>query len=161
MTAYTLPSADHVSHLFKGLLAADVAIRPQKKPLAITGPVAVAVYVAEDETPSAFLVCDVAAASYLGAALSLLPSAVVSDGIKKQTIDSSALDNFREVLNVGVNLFTHPQSRRLKLRDLLVPTKAAPLPADVQSAIRQASARLDLEVDVSRYGRGCVALAVA
>jgi hypothetical protein len=161
MAAYLLPSADSVTHLLKGLLAADVTVRRQTKPIQFAGPVAVAVYVAEDETPSAFLVCDLAAANYLGAALSLILPAVVTEGIKKQTIDSFALENLREVLNVAVNLFTHPRSRRLRLLDLFVSSKVRPLPGEVHAALRHASARLDLEVNVSRYGRGCVVAAVA
>jgi hypothetical protein len=159
MTHYVLPKPTDVVNMLGMLLAAEIKAQEQKKRSAIAPPAAVAIYIAEDETIAALSLCDLAGANYLGAALSLLPPAVVSEGVKTKTVSDAVLENLREVLNVCVSLYTHPQSRRLRLRDLIL-TASTPLPAEVTTALRQPAARLDLEIDVSRYGRGHLTLVV-
>jgi hypothetical protein len=159
MSSYQLPPPAQVLNLLKGLLGMPITVQEQKKAASPWTPAMAAVYVANDDTISALLLCDLAGANQLGAALSLLFPAVALENIKAKRICEATLENLREICNVGVNLFTQPGSPRLRLRDVLIAT-TAPLPADVQQATRKATSRLNLDVEVPRYGRGQLALAV-
>ncbi len=119
---------------------------------------AIAVYVDNQDQVVGLLVCTVAAAGYMGAALSLLPKSVADESIKRGALDEGLLDNFQEVANICSSLFTEYLGSRVHLKTVVA--KAAALPPEYKAFV-QSAMRTDVTVDVPNYGSGQVSIRIA
>ena len=98
-----------------------------------------------------------AAAGYLGAALSLLPKPVADEAIKKGTLDAGLLENFQEVANICSSLFTEYVGNRVYLKTVIA--KVVSPPADYKMFL-QSALRTDLMIEVPSYGSGPVSIRI-
>ena len=112
-----------------------------------------AVYVHDDGSPAGVWVSTVTFAASAGAALTGIQSAVVEGQIESDRLADMALDNFRELMNVGASLFNvdhAPHTRLLGLYQM----PHEPLPAGVADLMKSATAKLAMHVSIERYGEG-------
>ena len=101
---------------------------------------------------------DLELAAYAGAALSLLPVGIAKESIDDGAIEDNLLENFQEVLNVGVQWFTAKGNPRVVLAEVYTP--ATKLPDDVRLVMGAPADRLDVEAEVAGYGTGRTRLLV-
>jgi len=151
MSKYPLPESDQIKTLLHSILASPVEVKDASSIDASSLQVAAA-YATDDGDIGAVCLCDLGAANYLGAALTLIPPAVAGENAKAGRVDGPILENLHEVLNICVSLFASPHLPRLFLRDVAV--SGRDLPEDVPRALQEASGRLDVDVEVGRYGSG-------
>ena len=121
-------------------------------------PCAAAVYIDNQDQPVGLLICTLAAAGYLGAALSLLPKSVADDCIKKAVLDPALLENFQEVANICSSLFTEHIGTRVHLKTTVAKLTAPPpeFKAFLQSAVRT-----DVTLEIPGYGPGFISIRMA
>jgi hypothetical protein len=98
---------------------------------------------------------DIELANHAGAALAMVPTAVATDAIRARMVEGDMLENLREVANIMASLFTCPTSH-IKLK-VLARTPPAPAP-DIVALTARPVRRLDLEVDITGYGAGRLAI---
>ncbi|MCV2392759.1 hypothetical protein OEB99_00405 [Actinotalea sp. M2MS4P-6] len=158
MTASPLPSAVDVRELLEGLLGREVeatlgtgAVNPAEAPGAVVG-----VFTDDKGSLRAILIIDLALAAYAGAAIALLPLPQAEKAVANQALSENLLENIFEVLNVAASLFNHEGAPHVKLFESYKPEET--LPADVQKWVLAFVRRLDMELDVSGYGKGRVSV---
>jgi hypothetical protein len=117
----------------------------------------IAIYVDNQDEVVGMLVCSLAAAAYMGAALSLLPKSIADESSKKGILDEGLFENFREVANICTTLFSEHLRNRVRLKSVL--PKAATFPAEYQGFLQTAS-RTDASIDVPSYGSGPISIRV-
>lgn len=88
----------------------------------------VATYVDHTIAVRRVLICDLALANSMGAAMSMIPAGVARDATKSGNIGEHILGNLREILNICVNLFTGRFADRLTFSELRVCAPGDPLP---------------------------------
>lgn len=109
---------------------------------------ALATYVDDQKTVRGMMVCDIAGAATLGAALTQIPVGLVKDCIKDKELAGNLRENLAEVLNIAVNLFPSHQSNRLVLREVSYLD-------EIQMPEDDGSSNVDsFTIDVARYGSG-------
>lgn len=159
MSALQLPNTSSVANLLRGLLCKPVAVKPAAGVLAKAPQVhSVGVFVGGTGAIGSLCLCDVAAAAYLGAALSLIPPAVAAEALKKSMLSEGLVENLREVVNVTASLFNVSGGSHVRLRDLL--TSPQPFPAEVVSLAAAKAGRTDMEITVPGYGAGKMSFVV-
>lgn len=157
MPTQNLPEAEDVRTVLHGLLGRDVTVRVEgATSIPLDAKYVVGLYEREDGKVGGLVVADLEIAAYSGAALSLLPLGIAKESIDDGTIEDSLLENFQEVLNVGVRWFTAKGNPRVVLAEVYPP--GATLPDDVRVAMAAPGARLDVEAEVAGYGSGRIRL---
>lgn len=157
MPTQALPEPDEVRTVLYGLLGRDVTVaRVPAESISLDAKVAVGLYQRENGHIGGLVVADIEVAAYAGAALSLLPIGVANESVADGIIEDSLLENFQEVLNVGVQWFTAKGNPHVVLTEVYPP--GAKLPNDVRVVMAAPNDRLDVEVDVSGYGKGRIRL---
>ncbi|PWV63249.1 hypothetical protein [Plasticicumulans acidivorans] len=150
-----LPSADAVVRMVSNLVGTKLTIVQQTvddSALTICG-----LYSSGDTQNAAACLMDVPFGAYAGAALSMMPSDVASEYVKKGKLEEDILDNCAEVLNVVSRLFASSDAHRVTLA-----TKSFgpdPLP-DVAATLLAKGSRLALKLNIERYGAGSIVLVV-
>ena len=84
--------------------------------------------------------------------MSLLPVGVAKENIDDGVIDEVLLENFHEVLNVGVQWFTGKANPRVVLAEVYPDRNK--LPDDVLLVMAAPNDRCDLSIDIANYGSG-------
>jgi hypothetical protein len=92
------------------------------------------------------LVCELALANSMGAAMSMIPAGVANDATKAGIVAENIQGNLGEVLNICVNLFTENAPDRLTFSSLKVCSPKDPAPP-VKQAVKYA-------LDIPRYAGG-------
>ena len=153
MSGRSLPDVNGLQKLFTDLLGRAVKAKAAGSPLDVTkGALCVAQYTAPDGALGALFVAEVGIAAYLSAALSIVPEARAKEAIKAGALDELLQENFREVCNVvTAALNARGGSPMLVLKDVV----GNPATADEAKAL---TSRLDVEVDVTGYGSGKLAI---
>lgn len=118
----------------------------------------VATYVDDGGVLRAVIGWDLAAAANIGAAVGLVPSGAAEDAVEEQYLPENLLDNLSEVSNVRASAFQMPSNPHLRLEQTYRPAAAAP--TEVTSLMYSQGQRLDLDLDVPRYGKGRFAVAM-
>ncbi|MFK7821649.1 MAG: hypothetical protein AB8G99_23255 [Planctomycetaceae bacterium] len=72
-------------------------------------------YVDSEGTVKGHILCDVAGAAVLGAALTQIPMGAVEDAVSTGSLPENIQENVSEVLNIAVNLVPGQDSNRLVL----------------------------------------------
>lgn len=152
----TLPNSDQVSKIVVCLFGDDALVKQSSTPIPLTDKNVIAKYVDDDSNISRLVLCDLPFANNAGAALTMISPGVVADAIKDKELPDNILDNFREVMNIFVNLFAETTSQHLVLNDISVVSNDADEPTT--KALNEPVERIDFEVNVPRYGNGRIAL---
>ncbi len=121
-------------------------------------PCAAAIYVDNQDQPVGLMLCTLAAAAYLGAALSLLPKSVADDCVKKAALDPLLLENFQEVANICASMFTEHIGARAHLKSIVAKLTAPP---PEFKAFLQTALRTDVTLEIPGYGPGFASLRMA
>lgn len=158
MNTTVLPNPKEVRDMLEGLLGRDVNVSPGNPPEA-DKPLAIGVYVDDQLTMRAIGVADLPFAAFSGAAIGLIPKGGAEACVEDNELSASVKENFNEVLNVISALFNLPEHPHLKLYDTYAPGEAPP--SDVAAVVRTIGRRLDLDAEVSGYGKGIFSLVLA
>jgi hypothetical protein len=153
---WKVPTSARLAELLTGLLGKRINAKTATMPL--RGPaVCAAVYVAEEGTVGAYVVCDPAFAAWTGGALSLMPPAVAGEGAKTSKFTPAVMENYHEVVNICASLLlvTGPH---IRLASVHTPPA---IPATVTAALTKNQGRADFDVEVPGYGTGKVAFILA
>lgn len=147
------PASLAVRNLIEDLLGRDVTVSPADPPRGEDlGTSVLAVYVDDGLRLSAVLVLDLALAAYAGAALGLMPVGGAEDCIDEKLLSPPLAENVTELCNVLTGLLNREGAPHRRLYQVHLP--GAALPADVASHALALGSRLDLRVEVARYGTG-------
>ena len=158
---HNLPTAHAVRSMFEDLLGREVTVDSANPVSADDLPkTVVAIYVDESTRLAAVAGLDLPLAAYAGAALGLLPVGGAEDCIEIGELSSVWAENVKELCNVLTGLLNREEGNpRLSLYQVVVPGE--PVPRDAAAHLLALGRRIDLRVDVSRYGAGRFSLALA
>jgi hypothetical protein len=160
MGTITLPAALTVRNLLEDLLGREVTVTVGNPPLTEDlGRTVIAVYVDGALKMAAVLGLDLSLAAYAGAALGLMPAGAAEECIEAGQLSPVLAENVAELYNVLTSLLNQEGSPHVKLYKVYVPPE--PSPSDTQALLLALGNRLDLSVDVSRYGKGRLSLSLA
>ncbi len=146
MSSSPLPTLNTVEKLMQCLLGNQVATRNSTPGPDLTKPHVMASYVDESNAVQRILVCELALANSMGAAMSMIPAGVANDATKAGIIAENIEGNLGEVLNICVNLFTENSNDRLTFSNVKVCTAKDPATA--------AKAAVKYAIDIPRYAGG-------
>ena len=149
-----LPPAGEISEFLTSLYGLKSAVT-ESAATAVGGISAFAEYTDAQGTVRGCIACDLSAAARLGAALTHIPMGAVEDTLEAGTLPSNLSENLAEVFNIVVNLFPECHSQRLVLGRTLFGDAAATAFAEHGSAPFSG-----FELDIQRYGKGLLLLAV-
>jgi hypothetical protein len=125
-----------------------VALHPQRT--------SVAEYRNDFGAPVAVAVLDLPLAGALGGALGLLPPGGVEDMVDENDLSEAVIENLHEILNVLAGVFNAAGKTHLKLGALHRPgDEVSPEVAQLAATMGR---RLDINIEVSRYGTGNLSL---
>ncbi|NLA35444.1 MAG: hypothetical protein GX868_07120 [Actinobacteria bacterium] len=142
----TTPTPDAVRTLLAGLLGRQVTVSDLAAS-ECAGALAGRYVTSADGEVAAGFVCDLGAAAYLGAALTLVPRTQAEECIANGQISDTLGENLTEVLNIASRLFNDAGWQHLRLVDVVDAVGAEPWRAVGT-----------FSVEVEGYGAGAVQL---
>ena len=98
-------------------------------------------------------IADLSLAGTAGAALAMIPSAVVTSAVEAGEIGDSLRENFYEVVNILSKFLNGPTSPHVRLADLV-----DGVPADASGLLTPATRRKDYDITVVGYPGGHLTL---
>ena len=152
-----LPAPKEIRDLLMDLLGREITMEPCP-PLAPTPsrPATIAVYVDDSLVVSALCMVDLPFSAHAGASIGLVPVGAAEDAIEARALDANLQGNLYEVLNIVASLFNVGEARHLRL--YAVHHIAAPLPMDIQARALTLGRREDMDIEISGYGAGKLAI---
>jgi hypothetical protein len=155
-----LPGSLTVRNLFEDLLGRDCNVNPGDPLSADDLPTAtVAIYTDNAQQIYGVLGMQLPLAANAGAALGLLPPGAAEDSIEEKKLFPNLAENVFELCNVLTSLLNREGAPHVNLYQVVYP--GMPLPADARAHLLALGRRLDLVIDVSRYGKGKLSLSLA
>lgn len=155
-----IPVALTVRNLFEDLLGRDVNVSPGDPMTAADLPTGVfAIYTDTQQQLYAVLGMQLALAANAGAALGLLPAGAAEDSIEEKKLFPNLAENVFELCNVLTSLLNREGAPHVKLYQVIYP--GMDLPNDARAHLLALGKRLDLTVEVARYGKGKFSLSLA
>ena len=155
-----IPVALTVRNLFEDLLGRDVNVSPGDPMTAADLPTGVfAIYTDTSQQLYAVLGMQLALAANAGAALGLLPAGAAEDSIEEKKLFPNLAENVFELCNVLTSLLNREGAPHVKLYQVIYP--GMDLPNDARAHLLALGKRLDLTVEVARYGKGKFSLSLA
>ena len=148
MSGNPLPNLTTVEKLMQCLLGNQVAARNSAPGPDLSKPHVMASYVDDANIVQRILVCELALANSMGAAMSMIPAGVANDATKAGIIAENIEGNLGEVLNICVNLFTENSSERLTFSDVKVCTAKEPA--------TPANDAVKYSIEIPRYAGGAL-----
>ncbi|GGQ42344.1 hypothetical protein [Couchioplanes azureus] len=153
-----VPASLAVRNLFEDLLGRDVNVSPGDPMTAddlATG--AIAVYT---DSMQLYAVCGMtlSLAANAGAALGLLPAGAAEDSIEEKQLFPNLAENVFELYNIFTSLLNREGATHVKLYQVIYPGQE--IPNDARAQLLALGKRLDLLVEVSRYGKGKFSLSM-
>ncbi|MEU4427861.1 hypothetical protein AB0F81_45170 [Actinoplanes sp. NPDC024001] len=155
-----LPGSLAVRNLFEDLLGREVIVSPGdplSAPEVTTA--TVAIFTDAGQKIYACMGMQLSLAANAGAALGLLPAGAAEDSIDEKQLFPNLAENVGELCNVFTSLLNKEGSPHIKLYQVVYP--GMDLPADARAVLLALGRRLDLMVEVSRYGKGKLSLSLA
>ncbi len=146
MCSNPLPTLHTVEKLVQCLLGNQVQTKASAPGPDLTKPHVVASYVDDSNAVRRVLVCELALANSMGAAMSMIPAGVANEATKAGIVAENIEGNLGEVLNICVNLFTENAPDRLTFSNLKLCSPKDPAPA-VRESVKYA-------IDIPRYVGG-------
>ena len=155
-----LPAGLAVRTLFEDLLGRDCTVGPGE-PLSANdlATATVAIYTDNAQQIYGVLAIELSLAANVGAALALLPQGAAEDSIDEKTLSPNLAENVSELCNVLTSLLNRDGVPHVRLHQVVYPGMA--LPADARAHLLALGRRLDLTIEVSRYGKGRLSLSLA
>lgn len=154
-----IPVALTIRNLFEDLLGRDVTVSPGDPMTADDLPTGViAVYTDTSQQLYAVLGMQLALAANAGAALGLLPAGAAEDSIEEKKLFPNLAENVFELCNVLTSLLNREGAPHVKLYQVIYP--GMELPNDARAHLLALGKRLDLTVEVARYGKGKFSLSL-
>ena len=152
-----LPSNLAIRNLLTDLLGRDVEVK-DGSPVPVGGKPgsAVALYVDDHLRSAAVVVLDFALAAHAGASIGLLPPGASEAALEDKVLPENLRVNANEVLNIMASLFNVEGAAHLKMHAAYAPGEA--LRADVVEHAVSTGSRLDLAVEIARYGKGALSI---
>jgi len=155
-----LPASLAVRNLFEDLLGRDCNVSPGGPLMAADLPTAtVAIYADNGGHIHGVIGMELALAANVGAALGLIPAGAAEDSIDEKTLFPNLAENVGEFYNVLTSLLNREGAPHVKLYQVVYPGGA--LPADARAHLLALGRRLDLMIEVARYGKGKFSLSLA
>jgi hypothetical protein len=155
-----LPGSLAVRTLFEDLLGRDCPVHPAEPLTPDDLPTAtVAIYTDDAQQIYGVLGMELSLAASVGAALGLLPPGLAEDSIEEKTLFSNLAENVFELCNVLTSLLNRQGAPHVKLHHVSYPGMT--LPADARAHLLALGRRLDVSIEVSRYGKGRLSLSLA
>jgi hypothetical protein len=154
-----IPVALTIRNLFEDLLGRDVTVSPGDPMTVADLPTGVfAVYTDTSQQLYAVLGMQLALAANAGAALGLLPAGAAEDSIEEKKLFPNLAENVFELCNVLTSLLNREGAPHVKLYQVIYP--GMDLPNDARAHLLALGKRLDLTVEVARYGKGKFSLSL-
>jgi hypothetical protein len=155
-----VPAPIVVRNLLSDLLGREVAVTPAEPVVTADLPTTVlAVYVDKAVRLSAVIGLELSLAAFAGAALGLLPAGGAEDCVKEKSLSPMLAENVKELCNVLTGLLNRAGGSHHRLHHVYLPGED--VPADASAHLLAFGQRLDLTVDVPRYGEGKFSLSLA
>jgi hypothetical protein len=155
-----IPASLAVRNLFEDLLGRDVNVSPGDPMTAENLPTGViAIYTDQSQQLYAVLGMTLSLAANAGAALGLLPAGAAEDSIEEKQLFPNLAENVFELCNVLTSLLNREGAPHVKLYQVVYP--GMPLPNDARAHLLALGRRLDLTIEVARYGKGKFSLSLA
>lgn len=155
-----LPGSLNVRNLFEDLLGRDCNVAPGEPLTADDLPTAtIAIYTDSHQQIYGVLGMQLSLAANVGAALGLLPPGAAEDSIDEKKLFPNLAENVFELCNVLTSLLNKEGGPHVKLYQVVYP--GMPLPNDARAHLLALGRRLDLMIEVSRYGKGKLSLSLA
>jgi hypothetical protein len=157
---FVLPASLAVRNLLEDLLGRDVNVNPGDPLSADDLPTAtIAIYTDPAQQIHGVLGLQLSLAANVGAALGLLPPGAAEDSIDEKQLFPNLAENVFELCNVLTSLLNREGAPHVKLHQVIYP--GMPLPNDARAHLLALGRRLDLTVEVARYGKGKFSLSLA
>jgi hypothetical protein len=155
-----LPASLAVRNLLEDLLGRDVNVNPGDPLTADDLPTAtIAIYTDNAQQIYGVLGLQLSLAANVGAALGLLPAGAAEDSIDEKQLFPNLAENVFELCNVLTSLLNREGAPHVKLYQVVYPGMS--LPNDVRAHLLAIGRRLDLTVEIARYGKGKFSLSLA
>ena len=155
-----IPGSLTVRKFFEDLLGREVTVSPGNPIEQVDLPTAViAVFTDAGQQLYAVLGMQLTLAAHAGAALGLLPPGAAEDAIDEKKLTPALAENVFELCNVLTSLLNVERAPYVKLYQVIFPGMSRP--ADAVAHLMALGRRLDMTVDVSRYGKGKFSLSLA
>lgn len=151
MAAFELPSAEKLQTIIGGLVMGGITAE-SCDPSEISDRTIKAIYETETGQGVALCCCDMPLSNFLGASLSMIPAGQANEYANSGALPENIRDNLTEVLNVAANLFITPESKRLKLKEVLGPGESHD--EALATMIKSPAAQCCFNVNVNKYGSG-------
>lgn len=145
-----MPAAMHVRELVEDLVGAQVGVEPGS-PVDLDQPVETGIFVDDHLSLVALVVVDLPLAAALASAIGLLPRGAVGGAVEDGDIGTGLRENLHEVFNVLGALLNGDGLTHAKLHSTHGP---GTVPPDVAPYAATVGRRIDLLMEVGRYGRG-------
>lgn len=156
----SIPGSLAVRNCLEDLLAREVTVAPGDPLVAADLPGSVvAIYVGDNQRLVAVLGLDLCLAAHAGAALGLMPPGAAEDAIEEKSLSPVLAENVSELCNILTGLLNREDAPHVKLHQVVLPGDK--IPTDAAAYLLALGRRLDLKVDVARYGSGRFAWALA
>jgi hypothetical protein len=154
--ARRMPIPEEVGDFIGDLLGAAVSVSKSSPPDLTEEPEqwVSGVYVDDRGQPGGACVADIGLAASAGAALAMMPVAVVKEAIADGTLPAGLQENFYEVANIMTRLLNGPTLPHLRITEL-VPG----IPDEVQHVLDNAVGRKNYAVTIIGYPGGRLILA--
>lgn len=152
-----LPSAKSVKDLFEGLLGREVTVSPAK-PMSPIDSAAFGVFVDDGNRMTAVLDLDLRMAAFLGTSVALIPKGGAEAAIEERYISEAVFENVCEALNIFASILNQHGDVHQRLHSTWRGSTAAP--SDASALAISVGKRLDLEVEIDRYGSGTLSCVV-
>jgi hypothetical protein len=155
-----LPGSLAVRNLLEDLLGREVTVSPGDPINAPEVPLStVAIFTDSGQKIYAAMGMTLSLAANAGAALGLLPAGAAEDSIDEKQLFPNLAENVFELCNIFTSLLNREGSPHVKLHQVIYPNQE--LPADARAVLLALGRRLDLAVEVNRYGKGKLSLSLA
>ena len=153
-----LPNNKQLRDVLEGMVGRDVRLDASQKHLGPTDIVGgfVATFVDDGQRLSALLGWSVEAAAYVGSCLGVVPAKMAKEMVKDKFLRSDVIENVSEVSNVIASVLNTPNTPHLRMGKTYYPAPSAP--TDLLTYLYQHAGRIDVDVTVSGYGTGKIAL---
>ena len=154
-----LPGTLAVRNLLEDLLGREVTVSPGD-PISAEEVATATVAIFTDTSQKVFgvLGMDLPLAANAGAALGLLPAGAAEDSIDEKKLFPNLAENVFELCNVLTSLLNKEGAPHIKLYQVIYP--GMELPNDARAHLLALGKRLDLTVEVTRYGKGKLSLSL-
>ena len=155
-----IPGSHLVRNLFEDLLGRDCNVSPGEPMTADDLPGGtIAIYTDSQQQIYAVMGMQLELAANVGAALGLLPAGAAEDSIDDKKLADNLAENVFELFNVLTSLLNREGGPHVKLYQVVYP--GMDLPNDARAHLLALGRRLDLMIEVSRYGKGKFSLSMA